>query len=1162
MSDQEFEVLVQQGDAFATQGKWDQAIAMWRKALEINPRELNLRRNITHTALKKGDYQEAVREYLAWARACQAQGAVDDGIRIYQELLGLEASVEKKSFLVDRRTSGARVVQIRELLAIASGEIFYNLGVLYLEKGAVDDAMACLKRSLDIAPGNARIHMALGQAYMKKGMDKEAQGEFQEVIRLAPSDAAFAYEMLGEIFIKSGKPPQSTLVWCRNAGDLYLKHNQFKDAIRVYENILNFDSRNKDILNKIGEIYAQNGIIEKAVSTFLRLTRIYTDEGLLDKVIVLYEKILDWDAENTEAREKIIDIYRKILLSDPSNLSARHKLIGNLLRKGSAEEAVPEFLALAGTYLEKGMLDEGLSVCQKLLDIEPKNLEAHEILGEIYFKQENQKESMEQFFHVLRIYKERGDDEGIRKINEKLVSLFPDQTEIHYQLALTHIEKESFDEALGELKLVLEDSPNHVQALVHMGDIFGKQGMTEESLEYYLRILELQPQMDEIREIVINYYIGMNKFNEAHRQALILAEEFMYKGKIKEAEGLYTRLLSYFPDDLDIRSRLCSIYTASGRTEKALDEYLFMANLYCKKELFLQAIGMCQKFLEFNPQDLNAKYKLSKIYARQGMVSEALANLVSIADLYINRELIEPAIRVIKETLELAPHDIGQRQKLVGLLLRQNRIEEAVGEHKILLESFIGDRKINDAAGAALRIVSIYPEDLALREDLSRIYHQGGMPEQARLILEELIQQYLYDRNFDKVISLYREIGKIHEETGDRASYWHSRQKIGQLFIKTKRMGEAKNELFSIAEGLIRDNDLKEASIALDGFVELFVEEGKFDEAFDRIKTMADGFAEAGQMRESLFVLERLEANYEKLYQWDRALELLDIIAAKYLELDERAKAIDFYSTKARIYLQNLEMKSAAEQNLAIMRIRLSAGEVSMANLLYQEILKMVPNNLDVIQKCADLYFEYEFFDEALPIYFMILGRDPENYEAVSKISIIYARQGNLQESVNYARKVFSKGLLANVIEEYEKVSHLQPDDAQTHLNVGVLYKEMGFMDEAVIEFQRAAREPQKLLPAYNLLGLVFKEKGLTELAIRQFQRALEKNGYKDEEYQEIRYNLASTYQGMGRLKEALDTFQECYAVDIKYRDVYQKIEELNRILAKNNSAPPPDKTE
>ncbi|MBM3463772.1 MAG: tetratricopeptide repeat protein, partial [Armatimonadetes bacterium] len=221
MSD-EFDKALAQVNALVTQGKWDEALALKEQLLKVQPQNIALYQQYCQLAEKKGDIQKAVTGYLKWAQVCQSQGKLDDALKLYQNVLNMEQAGDRKGPF---KGAGANPERIREFIGQYRTDISLQMGSIFLHKNQADEAIKYLKLALDspIGAQDARVHTLLGIAYMQKNMDKEAIGEFQEVVRLAPTEAAFAYEKLGEIFIRGGKPPQSTIVWFRNAGDLYLR---------------------------------------------------------------------------------------------------------------------------------------------------------------------------------------------------------------------------------------------------------------------------------------------------------------------------------------------------------------------------------------------------------------------------------------------------------------------------------------------------------------------------------------------------------------------------------------------------------------------------------------------------------------------------------------------------------------------------------------------------------------------------------------------------------------------------------------------------------------------------------------------------------------------------------------------------------------------------
>jgi tetratricopeptide (TPR) repeat protein len=407
----------------ATQGMLDEAVSAYRMALQIDQHNSSLRRMIINIFMRKGEFDAAIQEYLDWARLCQDGNLLMEAINIYQEIINLEKSIAQKPAL--KVEFEPHLKAINEIVNGVRSYIYYNMGLILQSMGHLDEAIQYLRACQDLSPEDAQVHMALGQVYMRKSLDKEAVCEFQEVIRHDPAEAAYAYEMLGELHIKRGGNPQGIIAWFRKAADLYVKNNQLDHTIRVYERMLSFDPREKDVLNKLGESYAQKGMMEKSVYYSRKLAQIYSEEGHSDRVVALYERIVCCDPENLEIREMLIAIYRQILEIDPSNLSTRRKLISNLLIMGSAEASIPEFLSLASGYLDKGMFEDSLAVCQKLLEINPGIIKAIEIQGEIYFRQGKQKKSLDHYMRVVKFLRERGDEKGASRLYNSLASRFP-----------------------------------------------------------------------------------------------------------------------------------------------------------------------------------------------------------------------------------------------------------------------------------------------------------------------------------------------------------------------------------------------------------------------------------------------------------------------------------------------------------------------------------------------------------------------------------------------------------------------------------------------------------------------------------------------------------------------------------------------------------------
>ncbi len=136
---------------------------------------------------------------------------------------------------------------------------------------------------------------------------------------------------------------------------------------------------------------------------------------------------------------------------------------------------------------------------------------------------------------------------------------------------------------------------------------------------------------------------------------------------------------------------------------------------------------------------------------------------------------------------------------------------------------------------------------------------------------------------------------------------------------------------------------------------------------------------------------------------------------------------------------------------------------------------------------------------------------------------------------------------LEEIFREFKKgvEQQLSPEDHETHYNLGIAYKEMGLTDEAIGEFQIASKDPLHAVECCSMLGLCFLEKGLPQLAIKWYRKGLESQGIREGDRLGLQYDLASVYATLGDRDSAYKTFLEIYGADASFRDVSERVKEL-----------------
>ena len=144
-------------------------------------------------------------------------------------------------------------------------------------------------------------------------------------------------------------------------------------------------------------------------------------------------------------------------------------------------------------------------------------------------------------------------------------------------------------------------------------------------------------------------------------------------------------------------------------------------------------------------------------------------------------------------------------------------------------------------------------------------------------------------------------------------------------------------------------------------------------------------------------------------------------------------------------------------------------------------------------------------------------------------------------------------GALAEVFQEFkDELGEVEEvEDPETHYNLGIAYKEMGLLEEAISEFQKVVKAAEKtgssshLFQVCTLLGVCFIDKGLPNIAVRWYERALKSPGIDEEGALALRYDMGVAHEQAGNRKAALECFMEVYGINVDYRNVGERIREL-----------------
>ncbi len=129
-------------------------------------------------------------------------------------------------------------------------------------------------------------------------------------------------------------------------------------------------------------------------------------------------------------------------------------------------------------------------------------------------------------------------------------------------------------------------------------------------------------------------------------------------------------------------------------------------------------------------------------------------------------------------------------------------------------------------------------------------------------------------------------------------------------------------------------------------------------------------------------------------------------------------------------------------------------------------------------------------------------------------------------------------------------MSNVDDTDHESHYDLGVAYKEMGLLDEAISEFQKALRGTEQRVRTYEALGQCFVEKRQYQIAMTILLRALNDADASDDTLVGVLYLLGYASESMQKWEDAAGYYERVFTVDIQFRDVGARLSEVERKAA------------
>ncbi len=468
----DFARLALLGALYEEIGDGAKAIETFKRALAINPRQIDLRLRMVRLLQANGDLDQAIAEYEALIRA-----APNNPQFVFEEC----------SALLERGDHARALRLIGELEARAAGdeEVLSRVADFYARIGDKDRSLKVLQRLAQEGSGGDAGHLVdLGDRYFQDGNAPLAVQTWKRILTaVQPRAKAFAA-----------------------LGDVYLEHDMTADALAAYKEAVSLEPSNLGYSKSLAAAYERTRAYREAEALYGQIAARAKEKG--DKTLARECRtriVTLWGLQHTLEQE-LPGLRRQFGTTPPDPEAGRTlaEALTHLRRLPEAEAALrrvlelapgdaESYLALERVLVQQTKIAEAIAVLERLAQAEPKRAR------ELY-------QRMAQY--ALQIY---ADDDAIRYA-ARAVELNPDDAEGHRRLGEMYRSRQDVDHAIAEFRAAIAKNDRLFVVYFELADLLLSKGLTDEADRLFRVIVRAAPDEELIaRAARLSMQINLGK---------------------------------------------------------------------------------------------------------------------------------------------------------------------------------------------------------------------------------------------------------------------------------------------------------------------------------------------------------------------------------------------------------------------------------------------------------------------------------------------------------------------------------------------------------------------------------------------------------------------------------------------------------------------------
>jgi tetratricopeptide (TPR) repeat protein len=763
------------------------------------------------------------------------------------------------------------------------------------------------------------------------------------------------------------------------------------------------------------------------------------------------------------------------------------------------------------------------------------------------------------------------------------------------------VQKGQFDKAIRTYERILAEDAKDVRVLLKVGelyqkkgdnaaaaetfnkvaDAYGEQGFFLKAVAVYKQIIKLTPDDARVNERLAGLYQQLGLMSDAMAQLQIVAGAYERAGDGVRLLDVLRRMVELDPENIASSIKLGELYAKAGKGDAALELFRRAAGELKSNNRIDEYLKVSERIAFLAPNDLGLTRELANIYLAKGDTKRALAKLQTCFK-------AEPKDIETLTLLAQAFRDLGQTSKTVSVFKELARVYEEKG-------------RAEDARATFQRILELAPDDADATEALGRgapappprpaaaprAPAPGRPPSAAarpppvppappaaapaRAAGPDAIPRLLTETD------VYVKYG-LHSKAIDH---------LAKVFAIDPDNPDAHEKMRDIHEAAGNKTSAVEAALKA---ARACVARGLADRtagALDRLRALSPRHPELGLLAAAAGLPEP-EAPAPAAEDDDLALAAAGQEGEEVVDDEARSGELGFAPAEIP---QDAELEIVPDEEAAPPPARRAAPAPHAAPPpggpapARAPARAAVPDLSDEMEE-ADFYAQQGLLDEAREALRALLAAHPGHPAVTEKLAEMDRKAApaparrpparplarppapapaEADESFDIARELAEEldgttpppstaadefqYSVEDVFNQFKKgvEKTVRPEDSETHYDLGIAYKEMGLLDDAIHEFEvaLAGKTRKKEIDCLSMIGLCRGLKGEHAEAVQAFRRALRSDALTPEAGKAVHYELGLAHEALGEPEVALWYFQKICKVDARYRDAKAHVDRL-----------------